>query len=452
MSSSRQPVLPQLASRSFHIRGPRRFRIAAWVAFATAVVVLILALVMPYWLPHTIRMVVPDRYIVAYAPKFIQDVIYTHYGDNGMSDFAPTGSAADSARLQELLADKGQATPTANAVAQTAEPSATPTITPTPFPPSPASYSVDPSRLKETYQGWNNCGPATLTMYLNFWGIPTRQDDVAGFAKPNPEDRNVRPDELAAYVQSVGYNMLVRVDGTQDLLKRLISHGYPVMIEQGFEVPNVPGWMGHYVLLYSYSDAKGSFKAMDSYEGPDYVYTYDHLQTYWRHFNRTYLVAYRPDQADEVAGLIGPDVNDTTMYQNAVDVAKNDVTQSPDDMFGWFNLGSSLVGLGDYENAAAAFDAAFNTGKMPQRMLWYQFGPFIAYLHVGRNKDVISLADDVLSRPAWENPYSEEAYYYKGLAYAAEGDTYNARRQLQLALLYNKHFKAAQDEINKLAQ
>jgi len=454
MSSTRQPLSIHLAKRTIFIRGPKRFRLVAWALVGVALVVLILALVMPYWLPHTIRMVVPDRYIVAYAPKFIQNALYAQESTDLGSNFSPQGSSQDAARLQSLLA-----TPTASATSAApigtrvaAQPAASPTASATAWPPAPPSFSLGQSNFKETYQGWNNCGPATLTMYLNYLGVPSTQEVVAAYVKPNPEDRNVRPDELAGYVESVGLKVIVRIDGTPELLKRFISHGYPIMVEQGFEVPNVPGWMGHYALFYAYSDTDQAFYAMDSYEGPAHAYTYDHIQTYWRDFNRTYLVAYRPQQAAEVASLIGPDMDDKTMYENALEVAKNDVSSSPGDVFGWWNLGSSLVGLGDNANAAAAFDASFNTGKVPQRMLWYQFGPFVAYMGVGRYKDVVNLADDVISRAGWEDPYSEEAYYYKAMAYSAQGDTYNAERQLQLALLYNKHYKTAQDALNKLIQ
>ena len=43
--------------------------------------------------------------------------------------------------------------------------------------------------------------------------------------------------------------------------------------------------------------------------------------------------------------------------------------------------------------AASAFDEARRIG-LPYRMLWYQFGPFEAYLRVGRYQDVIDRTAD----------------------------------------------------------
>jgi Peptidase_C39 like family len=455
MRYSRRAALPQLGRWSLRVRGPKRFRFAAWAITALAIGALGLAVVMPYWLPRTVRAIIPDRYVAAYAPKVIQDVVFARVGGEFVPEFSPQASSGESAQLHNLLtaatpANIGSQASTvtlSDSADSIAESSAAATATSIPLPPLPASYSLGGSNFRDTPQKWNNCGPATLTMLLSFWGQTVTQDDVAGFVKPNPEDRNVRPDELAAYVESIGYHMVVRMNGNLDILKRFIASGYPVMIEQGFDVED-KGWMGHYVLLYAYSDADAAFTAMDSYLGAGHVYTYAHIQTYWRQFNRPYLVVYRPEQSAEVAAIIGPETDDTIMYRDALQVAQTEVAQSPGDTFGWFNLGSSLVALGDYANGAAAYDAAYNTGKVPWRMLWYQFGPYEAYLNASRYQDVITLAD----RTLFDDVYSEEAYYFKSRAYLGQGDTAGARRQLELALLYNKHYQTAQAALNRLVQ
>src|SRR5690349_7700484 len=136
MSSTRQPSFPQLIRRSIHIRWPQRFKFAAWVAGGLAVACLIGALVMPYWLPRTIRTIIPDRYIAAYAPKFVQDVIFARFGEENVPEFNPGG---DADQIQGLLAS---ATPTSALVAQTTAIPPTATVTPTPLPPLPASFSL----------------------------------------------------------------------------------------------------------------------------------------------------------------------------------------------------------------------------------------------------------------------------------------------------------------------
>ncbi len=63
-------------------------------------------------------------------------------------------------------------------------------------------------------------------------------------------------------------------------------------------------------------------------------------------------------------------------------------------------------------------------------MMWYQYGPFVAYLRVGRNDDVVALADAVSQDAA----SLEEPHYYKGVALSALGLTTQARNEFQVVL------------------
>ena len=66
---------------------------------------------------------------------------------------------------------------------------------------------------------------------------------------------------------------------------------------------------------------------------------------------------------------------------------------------------------------------------------------------MGRYEDVMALADAVTQKIATEEPY-----YYRGLAYAAQGDTSKARAQLQQALRLNSNFTAAQAALDALGE
>jgi tetratricopeptide (TPR) repeat protein len=59
--------------------------------------------------------------------------------------------------------------------------------------------------------------------------------------------------------------------------------------------------------------------------------------------------------------------------------------------------------------AAVSYDKARQLG-LPQRMLRYQFSPFIAYFNAGRTDELMTLTDYALSR----TPNSEEALLWKG--------------------------------------
>ena len=103
-----------------------------------------------------------------------------------------------------------------------------PTATTQPSPtPIPAKVDL-PAPLWEL-QGANNCGPATLALYLRFYGWEGNQDNIAQLVKPIVEDRNVNPEELVYYVRThAGWlGAEFRVGGDLTLLKQLIAAGFP---------------------------------------------------------------------------------------------------------------------------------------------------------------------------------------------------------------------------------
>lgn len=211
--------------------------------------------------------------------------------------------------------------------------------------------------VKWEAQWWNNCGPATLGMYLSYYGRADGQRLIAPFTKPDPEDKNVSPHELAAYVSSIGMNVIVRENGTLEQLKQIMANEMPVIIETAFDPPRAKqGWMGHYKLLVGYDEAQFTF--MDSYNGPDQKISFAEVDNDWRAFNRLYLIVYPKEKEKAVREIVGAAWDDRVMYENAVARARAEIEANPNDAFAYFNLGTSLNGLAQYKQAAAAFDQA----------------------------------------------------------------------------------------------
>lgn len=295
---------------------------------------------------------------------------------------------------------------------------------------------------KQEYQLWNNCGPATLSMNLSFYGWTGTQVDAAKFLKPDQEDKNVSPDQMAAYAQAVGFNVVYRVNGTAELIKTLLQASVPVIVEKGFEPEADLGWMGHYELIVGFNDEKQQFIAMDSYMGPYQSVPYDQFEKYWRQFNRTYLVVYPNEAVESVSAILGTQLDDATMWAGALATAQQEAAAAPNDPFAWFNLGTDNAALQDWSHAAEAYDRARQLG-LPWRMTWYQFGWFEAYLHTARYDDVLALADATIK----VTPNIEEMFYYKGLALKAQGNLSEARSQFELALKYNPNFEPAKQAL-----
>lgn len=331
----------------------------------------------------------------------------------------------------------------------TPTPGPTSTLTPTPTPtaePTPIPTSVQLNGVRHEYQKWNNCGPATLSMALSFWGWEGDQVDAARVLKPNPRDKNVMPYEMEAFVEEqTGLQAVVRVGGDLDLLRRFIAAGFPVLIEKGFDVPGKE-WMGHYEVLTGYDDTIRRFTAQDSYIGPNYHPTYDQIETYWRHFNFTYLILYPAEREAEVMGLLGPQADETANYLYAAQRASDEIfaLTGRDRFFAWFNRGTNLMRLQDHAGAAAAYDSAFQLqaeippSQRPWRVLWYQTGPYFAYFYTGRYQEVINLATFTLDR--MDEPVLEESYYWRALAWEALGDIDRAVDDLRTCLRLHEGF------------
>jgi tetratricopeptide (TPR) repeat protein len=323
-----------------------------------------------------------------------------------------------------LPTSTGQPVPTATltpaaAPEDTPEPQASPTPTILPQPtatPLPGQVYLQPPEWE--VQDINGCGPATLSMYLRYYGWEGNQHTIGEVIKPERADRNVNVEELAYYTWNYAgwLNLIYRVGGDIEILKALIAAGIPVMIEEGDELaesywPNDDRWAGHFLLLTGYDDAQGVFYAQDSFRQADRLVTYEKTDERWKPFNRVYIVVYLPHQEETVKAILGDDWDIAYNRQKALETAQTEIDQNPEDSLAWFNLGSNLVYFERYDEAAQAYDQSRILG-LPQRMLRYQFGPFHAYFHTNRYDDLLALAEYSLQI----TPNSEEANLWKGWA------------------------------------
>lgn len=316
--------------------------------------------------------------------------------------------------------------------------SPTPTFTPPPLTATPLPAAVRIEGLEIMPQKFNNCGPANLTINLNYYGHEADQLDVGGQIKPNYDDRNVSPWEMVDYVnQNTPLRAAAFVGGDVALLKKLLANGFPVIIEKGLLLSEWEGWMGHYLTLVGYDDAAQAFISLDTFLGPwdssGRRDSYEDVADLWYHFNNSFILVYPPADEARLHAILGADLLDeTTMWRETAVRAQRRTQSEPENAYAWFNLGSSLTQMGKhtgdatfYREAANAFDRARTIG-LPWRMLWYQFDPYVAYLEVGRVEDVLTLIDAVLTSAGGQNV--EETYLYRGYALQMAGETAAAEK------------------------
>lgn len=311
---------------------------------------------------------------------------------------------------------------------------------------------------KYEYQEYNNCGPATLTMVLRMYGWQGGQNDIDKIIKPIEDDRNVNPDELRYFVLNYAgwLRAEFRVGGDLNLLKQLLAANYPVIIEEASRVdpqwamgPDDDLWDAHYLLITGYDDTAEVFTAQDSYRGADQKIPYNKLMADWEPFNYLYMVIYLPQDEAEVKSILGTNWDPDQNRQNALAGAQAAITADPKDKFAWFNLGSTLVYLERYSEAAQAFDKAFAL-NLPQRMTRYQFQPFFAYFNVGRIDYLLQITEYTYG--SISGSYSEEALLWHGYGLLSQGNTTGALADWNKALKVHPNYCDAEKAINTYIQ
>ncbi|MFO7918602.1 MAG: C39 family peptidase [Anaerolineae bacterium] len=399
-------------------------------------------------LPYLFR-TLPER-CLACLPEALEETRYDASRSDASStkslaSATPSPSRTPSPTQTETPRPTGTPLPT-----DTPRPTDTPVPSPTSTPTLPLAVTLD--GVRHEYQRWSNCGPVTLGMALSYYGLEETQTEIAPVLKPDPDDRHVDIRAMAAYAQDLGMGATVRANGTLEGLKRLVHAGFPVIVETWY-VRDAQDQLGHYRLVTGYDDEARHFIVYDSLHTPVVHIDYQEMDELWRVFNRLYLVIYRPERWDTLAVLLGPNVDDETMYERALERARAEAADPPtscvayadcDDWiaFSHFNIGSSLTALGRHEEAAAAYDHARQLGLHP-RMFWYQLGPYESYYATERYDDVIALAEATLNKA--EN--TEESYYWRGRARLALGDVEGARSDFESALHYHEGWPPAEQAL-----
>lgn len=334
---------------------------------------------------------------------------------------------------------------TPTALNETILPTAMPSPTDSPLPESAILNS--PAYEK---QDINNCGPATMVMNLRYYGWEGDQFTISDVIKPIAQDRNVNVEELDYYVKNYAgwLNTMYRVGGDIKILKKLIAAGFPVMIEETFVFdenfwPNDDRWGGHYLFINGYDDQRQQFLTQDSYVGPDRWFDYEQIDQQWQAFNRVYIIIYLPDQEETIKQILGDNWDVDQNRQNALEAALKETEEDPDNVFAWFNLGTNYMYFDNYDLSTQAYDRAREIG-WPQRMLRYQFGPFISYFHMLRTDDLMALVQYALER----TPNSEEALLWNGWGLYRKGDKVKAIESFQAALDAQPNYMDAEYAIN----
>mgnify|MGYP000855920366 FL=1 len=375
--------------------------------------------------------------------------IFYFFNPPSATTFDPIGQATP--ELSAALPPTATSLPTASPV-----PSATPLVPPTPTTvPTALPPRVELGNIVLQPQAFNNCGPATLSMNLSFWGWVGYQSDIQKVIKPRLEDLSVTPEELVEFVNTqTPYHALLRYAGDLALVKRFVATGIPVLVERGYYIPS-DGWMGHFGVINGFDDEAQTVHIPDSFSGIIDL-KYSDLELYWAQFFNTFIVVYPPEREAEVLDLLGAQADQAASLQQALELSiqRAESETGREQYFAVFSQGVIFSLQGKYPEAASAFDQAFGLYRelyeddRPWRLIWYQEYPYIAYYNTGRYQDVVNLATVTID--ATPNKGLPESYLWMGRAQVALGQESTAAFNFKRALTWHPNWAPALAELDKL--
>lgn len=318
----------------------------------------------------------------------------------------------------------------------------TPVPTATPVPPPESHIIPNDYHIFQTY---NNCGPASLSMALSYYGISRSQAELGNRLRPfqvpggDNDDKNVTLAELAAYVSEYGFTAYHRPAGTLETIRAFVSRGLPVLTRT-LTAPSED--IGHFRVIKGYDDAKGVIIQDDSLQGHNLEYSFADFNLMWKYFGYEYLVLVPQTRIPEAEAVLGEDADPDVAWQKAVKLAEDRLRENPGDVLARFNLSVALYHTGDFRRSAGEFEKVEHS--LPFRTLWYQLEPVISYFELGEDERVLEIAGRILNN---HNRAYSELYLLRGHIYRRRGETEAARKEYELAVYYNHNLREAHDAL-----
>jgi len=222
---------------------------------------------------------------------------------------------------------------------------------------------ADLGPLKHVWQSLNNCGPAAVVMALSALGVDVDQETARLPLRGADVRRGMGPGGVDPWVASeFGLRSMSRMNGTNDLMKRLIANGFAPMVTQWMQDPAISR-IAHWRTVRGYDDAKGVFYVNDSMLGAGVPLGYDWFGTNWQPFSYRYMVIYRPQDEAKLKAVIGTDWTESLMRDRFYTRAKAEA-KAQDTSAAWLTYGEAAYQDGWFEEAVAAFDRGMALGPV----------------------------------------------------------------------------------------
>ena len=217
--------------------------------------------------------------------------------------------------------------------------------------------------MTHVWQSLNNCGPAAVVMALSTLGIAVDQETARIPLRGADVRRGMGPGGVDPWVAAeFGLRSMSRMNGTNDLMKRLVANGFAPMVTQWMQDPSISR-IAHWRTVRGYDDSRGVFYVNDSMLGAGVPLTYDWFGANWQPFSYRYMVIYAPKDEARLRAVIGTDWTESLMRDRFYARAKAEA-KAQDTSAAWLTYGEAAYQDGWFEESVAAFDRGMALGPV----------------------------------------------------------------------------------------
>jgi len=301
---------------------------------------------------------------------------------------------------------------------------------------------------KHVYQTFNNCGPATLSMIMSYYGKDISQKELGDLMRPyqvaggDNDDKTIFTYEFVDWAKKYGFEAIGRVNGDIDLIKKFTVNGIPVVVKTWLHVNED---IGHFRVVRGFDETRKVIIQDDSYEGPNKKISYYDFLSMWQPFNYAYVIVYKNEQKDLVEAILGSEVEESTAWANSLERAKIESELDEANVYPRFNMSAAYYHLSDYKNSVLMYEDVEE--NLPKRMLWYQIEPILAYQQLGNYDRVFQISEHIFENG---NRAFSELYQIRGEIYLEKGSYDLAKSEFDKALQYNINFSDAKESLSNI--
>lgn len=229
-----------------------------------------------------------------------------------------------------------------------------------------------PRPLPFVSQSLNNCGPASVSAVLGYWGVLRSQEDVGDVLRADGDPAGMVAFGLPAYARGLGLSVLMGVEGTDRTVEALVANGFPVIVDQWVSPSET--WE-HYRSVTAFDRSRATFTLSDPYLGAETVISAAEFEQDWRSDNGRFYVVYPPALHGTVASALAlAGWSPEQAFASDAGESWLRATQDPGAGFGpgydELNIAWDDLELGDPAGARHALAAAEVQGASPVRIGW----------------------------------------------------------------------------------